>query len=340
MIKIDQIRQVEFELSSYCNASCPLCPRNLFGNDSVDLGYTKRHLTLENVKKIITPDLNKQITNGIICGNFGDPIMNPELLEIVRYLDFPVSIATNASMQTEKFWKELAKENVVVLFKIDGLEDTHHLYRRKTNYNKIIKNAETFIAAGGRAFWSMIKFDHNKHQIDQCRELSKKMGFKQFELVDHGRDTGPVFNDNGELEYVLGNYNGSLEFEYFKSMIQNDEYLDLSTVKPPDFVPECETLKKQKIYINSNGEIFPCCFMAFDPGRYKGSNWHKTINKQILKYVKNNNALENTLEECIEWFNTIPACWYKEDYSNGRMLICDSSCTGKRKSTRTPLRQT
>lgn len=338
MIKIDQIRYVEFELSSYCNASCPLCPRNLFGNDSIDLGYTKRHLTLENIKKIITPDLNKQITGGTFCGNFGDPIMNPELLEIVKYLDFPIKIATNASMQTEKFWKELAKENVTVIFKLDGLEDTHHLYRRKTNFNKIIKNAKTFIAAGGDAIWSMIKFDHNKHQIGQCQELSKQMGFNQFEIVDHGRDTGPVFNDNGELEYIIGNYTGSLDFEYFKSMIQNNDVADLSSFDPLYSI-ECETLTQNKIYVSSNGEIFPCCFMAFDPGKFKSTSFHNTVGGQILKHMKNNNALENSLEECLKWFETIPACWQAKDYNSGRMLICDRSCGKKRKATRVSLKQ-
>ena len=32
-------------------------------------------------------------------------------------------------------------------FNIDGLEDTNHLYRRNTDFNKIINNAQAFIGA-------------------------------------------------------------------------------------------------------------------------------------------------------------------------------------------------
>ena len=46
----------------------------------------------------------------------------------------------------------------------------------------IIKNAQAFIDAGGYAVWKMIKFDHNEHQVEDCRALAKNLGFQRFDL--------------------------------------------------------------------------------------------------------------------------------------------------------------
>ena len=56
-----------------------------------------------------------------------------------------------------------------VIFAIDGLEDTNHLYRVNTNFNKIMENAKAFINAGGIARWDFIAFAHNEHQIEEAK---------------------------------------------------------------------------------------------------------------------------------------------------------------------------
>ena len=64
-----------------------------------------------------------------------------------------------------------------VIFGIDGLSDTHHIYRRNTKYEDVINNAKAFIAAGGRANWQYIIFDHNKHQTEEAKHIAKELGF-------------------------------------------------------------------------------------------------------------------------------------------------------------------
>jgi hypothetical protein len=43
-----------------------------------------------------------------------------------------------------------------------------------------MRNAETFISAGGNAHWDMLVFKHNEHQVAACEQLAKQMGFKWF----------------------------------------------------------------------------------------------------------------------------------------------------------------
>lgn len=326
MISIDKIQHIELEISSHCNASCPLCPRNLFGYEKIDLGYIKKHLTLAEIKKIFDANFLKQIKYFTFEGNFGDPLMNPEIIEIIKYLNKPIKIFTNASLQTEKFWKELARYPVTVYFAIDGLEDTHGVYRRNTNYNKIIKNAKTFISAGGMAVWKMIQFDHNKHQIIAAENLSKTLGFKKFQLVDYGRNNGPVFDSNGDLIQVIGNFSGSTDLTHYIDIIKNGDMLIEDIDDKPKKTVSCVAKNNSSIYISSTGEVYPCCFMGFSPLTYGHGRWHQPVNKQLQQLIKNNNALEKSLEECIEWFNSIPSCWNKKTFEDGRLIVCDASC--------------
>jgi len=317
------IKHCEIELSSYCNAECPLCPRNLFGYPYAS-GYTVRHLTFDNIKTIFDREFCDRV-NFTFEGNFGDPIINPELIDIVQYLNSTIKICTNGSMQTKVFWQELAKYNVQVLFGIDGLAGTHEIYRRGTKWQTVIDNATTFLQAGGTATWKMIEFDHNRAEIAQCKELSKQLGFTDFILVNHGRDTGPVFDRQGNLEGVIGNWTGSTVLDDYIDTIQNGDMFLEDILDIPKQV-SCQALKKSSIYVSSTGEVYPCCFMGFSPRTYGHGRWHQPVNKQIQELLDDNNALERPLRECIGWFNSIPSCWNKSNFEDGRLVVCDSSC--------------
>jgi len=328
MIAIDAVRQVELELSSYCNASCPLCPRNLFGYP-YNSGYNVKHLTLDNIKKIFSREFLMQLKIITFEGNFGDFSMNPQTPDIVDWLleqnsNLIIEAHTNGSTNNKTYWQRL--HNVDIFFCLDGLEDTHNIYRRNTNFKKILKNAQAHIKAGGNAYWKMIKFDHNKHQIDECKQLATELGFKGFSLIDHGRDNGPVFDNNGNHLYNIGPWTGETDIVKILDIIANSDILleDICETEKPEL--NCMSKIKSEIYIDCNGLVYPCCYMGFKPDSYGHGRWHQPINKQLKNIVKNNNALEFGLENAIQWFAEIEKCWNIDKFDNGRLLVCDSNC--------------
>jgi MoaA/NifB/PqqE/SkfB family radical SAM enzyme len=332
MISYADIRNVHVELSSLCNARCPLCPRNLNGYP-YNNGYTEANLTLESVKKIFTPDLLQQLTSILINGNFGDMVMNPETLDIVEYFRsqnprLSISISTNGSARTKEFWTRLAELRTTVWFCLEGLEDTHHIYRQNTSWSAIIENAKTYIAAGGRAIWKMIKFNHNLHQIDACKQMSKDLGFAGFELHDHGRNSGPVYDKEGKLVYVMGDYTGETNFEVFFDKKRTDMVLVENvapTVKRYDKI-NCYTKKNRSIYISSTGDVYPCCWTGFSPKTYGKGGYLEAVNAQLAPLINNNNAIEHGLAECIAWFNAVEASWAKDTFEDGRLICCNDNC--------------
>jgi len=332
MIEYQHIRDVHLEISSLCNAACPWCPRNFWGYP-YNGGYPETHMTLTQAKKIFSESFLQQLDSININGNFGDIVMNPQGADIVEYFlssnpDLKISVSTNGSGQNKKFWQRLGLQKITIIFCLDGLEDTHHLYRQNTSWSRILKNSKTFIDAGGNAVWKMIKFDHNRHQVAACRQLSHQLGFNQFELVLSERTVAPVFDRQGNFTHKLGDYHGEKSFEVLFHKKLNDEVLleDILPGRVPKTQLSCDTIKRKSIYIAANGDVFPCCFLGFYPTTYGKGQYHQAANAQVAEIISNNNALDHSLEQCVEWFNKVTQRWSKTSYEDGRLVICDDCC--------------
>ncbi len=141
----EKIKAIHLEVTDHCNASCPQCSRNKLGG-AVNPHLPKKELSLEDIKTIIPPEYVKGLKRLYMCGNYGDPIVAKDTLEIFQYLrsensDMNLAMNTNASARDENWWRILGEtfgERGNVKFGIDGLEDTHAIYRRKTDFNKYI----------------------------------------------------------------------------------------------------------------------------------------------------------------------------------------------------------
>jgi sulfatase maturation enzyme AslB (radical SAM superfamily) len=274
MYKFHDIRHVHLEISSLCNASCPWCPRTFWGYP-YNNGYPETNLTLAQAKKIFVPSFLLQLENIEINGNFGDLVMNPYSVDIVEYFldinsQIQIEISTNGGARDKNFWTRLAQTSSTVMFCLDGMENTHHLYRQNTVWSTVMRNAQTFIKAGGRAVWKMIRFDHNQHQIEQCRAISQDLGFVEFKLIDEGRDTAPVFDREGNLSHVLGHYDKETNFKTMFFKKQKDTILleDIIQDRTPAKSVDCQVKKSCSVYIAANGDVSPCCWTGLYPLTY------------------------------------------------------------------------
>lgn len=333
MIEFSNITSVHLELSSFCNARCPGCPRN-FGGYPYNGGYPETNLTLEQTKKIFTPLFLNQLNHIQISGNFGDMIMNPETPEIVEYFlsinpRLYIVCSTNGSGRDREFWQRLGRLKITVEFCLDGLEDTHHLYRQNTSWRQIIKNADIFRASGGTAVWKLTVFSHNKHQIDQCEQLAHQHGFKFITRPSYGSNM-PTYDKQGNLLHVVDNFNNedhTNTLENFKYNVKNNiPVRDAELyVKPRDKIV-CDTVQHSGIFIAANGEVYPCCYTGSFPKTFGKNLWHEKINKQIAALATENDATVYPTEHTVKWFHKVQESWSQPTYAQGRMMICDKYC--------------
>lgn len=255
---------LHIEASSYCNARCPGCPRNGFGYALPGL-FEQKHLELEKYNNLLK--MYPDVKTILFCGNHGDPMMHPDIVKLCEPQNINYTIATNGGIGRVDTYSALAKMPVDIIFGIDGLEDTNHLYRQGVNWKNLMTRVKTFIDEGGHATWQFIRFQHNMDQVEEAKALSEKLGFKNFMAIDVGRNNMPVIQpDKTVSHWVLPPDENAKPFtEHFDV----DEYLKMRVDPNTKYTTDkkvskitCEHLQGS-IYINSLGEIFPCCYHGF-----------------------------------------------------------------------------
>lgn len=313
MYKLEDIRDIHLELTSKCQARCPMCPRRINGG-AINPLMSLNEITLEQFKEWFTVPFIQQLDSLFMCGNLGDPIIAEDCLEIFQYLketnpNMRLSMHTNGSARNIYWWKELAKCNIKVTFGIDGLADTHKLYRVNTDWHTIIKNAKAFIEAGGEAEWHMLVFKHNEHQVDDCRAASADLGFKKFTTKHTSRFKDGKFNvldDAGKTVNIL--YPTEISKKFTSKVIN---------VVPSEI--KCKAQKYKQIYISADGGVSPCCWLDL--------SWQLTNQDNRINYMDeigtfpnlNNNSLTSIFES--GFFNKIEATW-----ENNPLAECSKQC--------------
>ena len=328
---------LEWEITTACNAACPQCPRNYYGGKTWhtlpiiqnSLAWAKQHLPLDFLKKLRRVDF---------CGTYGDPIVNNELINIVSWLlevnpGLSISIKTNGSLKDSEWWTQLAKTlgaNGTVFFGIDGLADTNHLYRKKTNFNKIIENATAFIQAGGVANWSYIVFKHNEHQVNDAQRLSSELGFANFNL----KLTGRFFNKNHKLVESVQVYDDKNQPEYKIEIPTHVKYINLAYTKinavdNTSTKINCKLMNLNRIYLSAEGFVFPCGWLH---DRMYGYEAEQHPDYQKLKDLfelaggqHRANINYTSIDDIVNgaWFNTLQESW-----TNQKMMLerCKIMC--------------
>jgi len=313
---------IHIELTTRCNAACPMCLRNI--NGDMKNPYLKLDdFDIKWLDKIDIP-VGKKVQ---LCGNYGDPIVYPHLFDFIKAwkekFNTPITIMTNGGARNTDWWKELAEildNRCKVVFGIDGLEDTNHLYRRNVKWNKLMENAKAFIDAGGRAWWKFIVFKHNQHQIEDAKILAKKMKFESFEKLKTNRfDRGvlPVLDKNGNNLYNIYEPNISK-----KGFLDKNPYRAVANKDPARVKIDCYAKKESSMYIAADGRVYPCCNTGY---HYSGPN---RIEMEIAQETQTPYSLTNSkVSEIIngDFFRGFEKTWTSTPYKK-----CHRVCGYKR----------
>jgi len=221
-----EITAMHLELTTRCNAACPMCPRHIDNGRAINPNLILDEITFENFKEWFSPEFLAQQRRVYACGNYGDPIAAKDTLEIYKYIRehspfCNLVIHTNGSARNEKWWAELAtvingyrpdplwKGEDYVVFSVDGLWDTNHLYRKNTNFDTIYRNMQAFTSAGGKARWDYIVFEHNEHQVEEAKQMAEDMGFEFFNIKRTTRWQGYNIETDNRGFYEVRNPDGS-----------------------------------------------------------------------------------------------------------------------------------
>ncbi len=348
MYSYEDIKTVHLEITQRCQAACPMCDRNMNGGKD-NPHITNAELSFEDCQRIFTPAFIQQLKNMYMCGNLGDPIVARDSLEVFDYFrtnneKMWLSMNTNAGAKPVEWWRELAQvygRMGAVIFSVDGLKDTNHLYRQNVVWDNVERNMRAFIDAGGRARWDFIIFGHNEHQVDEAEALANEWGVERFQkkksgrfitIKSHAKNSHQAQNRKGQETQLIEkpkseeNINLALlkQKEIEKSYGSMKDYYDSCSIK-------CKVAEEKNIFITAEGLLMPCCWAA---GRmYKW--WHQDYRvEQIWDFIdraggkEGIDVIHNDLQTVMQGslLKDIENSWSLPSVEQGKLGVCAMKC--------------
>jgi MoaA/NifB/PqqE/SkfB family radical SAM enzyme len=340
------IGQIHFEPTQLCQASCPMCDRNKNGGE-VNQYLKDQSMSYDQFVKAFSPDFLKSLHTFYMCGNHGDPILAPDMLEICEYIrecnsKINLQVITNGGARKVEWWEKLAKIVTFVNFSVDGLQDTNHLYRQGVRWQNVEENMAAFCDAGGRAKWTFIVFNYNEHQVEQARMFSKILGVDEFIIKKSGRyvysadlkkrDQHQAVDRKGNATQLLAQpqdpkyRNKAIDSDYGKIVDKFgtlDNFIDVAEIQP-------KCVKKKEIYVSAEGLVFPCCWLAGQVYKW----WRPMKDSQEYQMIMDNGGFESIninitpLEEIVngKFFKGVENSWNIHGVAQGRLKTCGNKC--------------
>lgn len=234
------LKVLHLESTDVCQAACPGCSRK---TDPLFNGLVKNHLTIGQITKCLDHRALTRLDKMFMCGIYGDPAAGRHTIDIYRFFrsinpNITLGMNSNGALQNTSWWQEIGQlfqqSRDYVVFSIDGLQDTNHIYRRGVSWDKLMTNVEAFIKTGASAHWDMLIYLHNEHQVQECELLAKKMGFRWFRAKVSKRKL------TSSLQHPVG----------------------WQAPKIDSIKINCHALKEHSAYIDARGNFWPCCWIG------------------------------------------------------------------------------
>lgn len=309
-MNIDNIKKIELEITSNCNAACPGCART----QNIDL-FDVESFYLEDLKRLFPTEryiANKQFK---FCGVLGDPALNKDAVLMTEYLTNSRGYcqwSTNGAYQTADWWSKLGQiskdTNLVdVSFCVDGHKETNHIYRVGTKWNVLERNMQAYSDAGGKATWIFIVFDHNEYELEAAREHAKRLGFTfatRTGMRNSYHDWVALIGKKNQQEKKVITTTGKKEHSKKAQVEQLDKIILENKVDEKIInTIKCKLIHEGEIFISAKQELWPCCFLWDSAFKNK-----ENILDKLSEYQTGWNSLKtNSIEDVLvhPWFDKV-----------------------------------
>lgn len=228
---------LKVESSSFCNLKCLGCRDR-------ESDFDEGNMPLQRYKDII--DELKGSLLEVVLYLWGEPFINKKLTQMISYATenrIGSVVSTNLHFMDD----ELAEGLVVagldkLIVCIDGVDQaTYQRIRVGGNLEKVMKNLKTVQEARKKKSsryplieWQFVKTSFNDHQVEQAKEIAKKMGVDEFTVME---------------DLSARNFTEALKKEKEKSR--------------SIFEKRCPWLWFAT-NVQWDGKVYPCCHMARD----------------------------------------------------------------------------
>ena len=361
---------IMLDVTTRCNAGCPQCHRTDPMGLNKASWLPDIVWSLEQFKQAFPEKIAKHIYNFDFCGTWGDCLTNNAILPIVKYIrevapEADINIATNGSLRNEEFWWDLGVtggKKLFVVFCVEGTtQEMHQNYRQFTFLDKIFDNMDMLSNTPAIIKTQTLVWKHNEKHLDEIEKMCMEHGSTRHHFVatdrfDSRGDDKLEFSFKGKpgiLEKTSPNWQKTFRQTHREEEDENQaDYvridrrrftkgkIEKTSKKLMKKIEEktntnkiaCEWGNRNKVVINPDGQVLPCCYFCnphfYNKNDPKVRNWfiEHPIMQEYQKYQKELNVFTASLIDIInhKWFKTIlPDSWN----SDKPVLQCQKYCS-------------
>jgi len=189
---------ISFEPTTHCNLRCPECPSGLraFSRPTGMLETDFFRRTIDEIHRELLY---------LIFYFQGEPYLNPEFLEMVKYASAKkiyTATSTNAHYLTDENARRTVESGLDrLIISIDGTtQEVYEQYRVGGNLEKVIAGARNIVkwkkelkSKTPFVFFQFLVVKPNQHQVEDIKKLAKEVGvdevrFKTAQVYDYETD--------------------------------------------------------------------------------------------------------------------------------------------------------
>lgn len=290
---------IQIETTTRCTLKCPACSRTQF-SEMFSKPYPHYDIDIEILYKFFDCEGGRALRGFSLEGDYGDSIYYPHLFQLIDRFRSTKNfrLVTNGSYRDAKFWNELSSRltsDDTLVFSIDGLQDTNHLYRINSDWESTMLGLDIASRSNARLIWQTNIFSFNYDKLDLIKNFAESKGaeFVAFktERFGHQELVPPVQYINSSALY-------SKELEEDTGIIID---------------PKCKNSVQHAI--SADHYFFACSWMSAVFVRYKSKMW-----KEKEKWSIENQTYDDIRAQMVK-------PWVDDIVTN--MNTCDVFCKMK-----------
>jgi radical SAM protein with 4Fe4S-binding SPASM domain len=282
-------RVVFIEVTNRCNLLCQTCPHTFFQREPLT------SLSLQDFILIAEqfPDIQRALLHGV-----GEPLLNRQLPEIIRYLkgrEVRVLINSNGTLLTPAWQEDLVLSGLdEYRCSIDGATpETYARIRGADLLPKLVEGLGGLVETKARlgsptpriSIWCVATRE-NLQELPDLVRLAARLGvpevylqrmvyFAQEPERQYGmaQDGESIFGDHHVLQERVITECEQLSVELgvdFRASGARDPRSSLASARPADFAPWQDCLRPwTTAYVTATGNCLPCCISPFATNDYE-----------------------------------------------------------------------
>ncbi|MDO9068342.1 MAG: radical SAM protein [Deltaproteobacteria bacterium] len=238
-----------------CNLHCPLCPTGRMVTDR-----KVSELSFGLFKQAVDP-LSPYLYE-VYLYNWGEPLLNPELFEFVKYCSqrrIKTIVSSNLTLFEPRMMDQLLASGLdTLIISLDGISSRTYLqYRRGGDFGKVMANMKGILKERGnrksgrpKVVWQFIVFPFNEQEVAGAARLAREAGVDEIRFISSFSNMEEmVYKDDTQKQSQLNDFlPADPRYHLFRA----------ATGKKAEIKPQCNYLWGQ-ISLRTDGGIAPCC---------------------------------------------------------------------------------